>query len=220
MSVAGRRALLALAAVVTCAALIVIARGAADAPATSDSAVIESYTLLASEGRLLVGAYSRFQWHHPGPLYFFLIAPFYALSGDKSTGLNAGAVAVSIAAMAIVAAVLMRRRPALAMFCSAALVAFAWRASEAVASPWNPHVTLLPGLALIVAAADVIAGRATHAAGGRTAGEPVRAGSYRSRAVRCGGQCHGVRPRRDRFCRSRPEDRGAARSPQPWSYSE
>ena len=108
-----------------------------------------------------MGAYSRFQWHHPGPLYFFLIAPFYALSGDKSTGLNAGAVAVSIAAMAIVAAVLMRRRPALAMFCSAALVLFAWRASEAVASPWNPHVTLLPGLALIVAAADVIAGRAT-----------------------------------------------------------
>lgn len=136
------------------------ARRAADAPATSDTAVIESYTLLASEGHLLVGAYSRFQWHHPGPLYFFLLAPFYALSGDRTAGLNAGAAALSLASMTIVALVLMRRRPALAVLGCGVLALFAFRSAEALASPWNPHVTLLPTLALIVVAADVMAGNA------------------------------------------------------------
>ena len=91
MPVAVRRALLLLLSALVCAALIALARQAADAPATSDMAVIESYTLLASRAELLLGAYSRFQWHHPGPLYFYLLAPFYALSGEKTAGLDAGA---------------------------------------------------------------------------------------------------------------------------------
>ena len=155
-----RRSFVVLAAVVVCASLALTARRATDAPATSDTAVIESYTLLASQGHLLVGAYSRFQWHHPGPLYFFLLAPFYALSGDRTAGLNAGAATISLASMAIVALVLMRRRPALAVLGCGVLALFAVRSAEALASPWNPHVTLLPTLALIVVAADVVAGNA------------------------------------------------------------
>lgn len=121
--------------------------------------MIESYTLLASQGRLLVGAYSRFQWHHPGPLYFFLLAPFYVLSGEKTVGLNAGAAAIAIASMALIAWVLMRRSPRLAVIGCASLALFAWRAGEAMVSPWNPHVPLLPTLALVVVAADVVAGQ-------------------------------------------------------------
>ncbi|MEQ1912407.1 MAG: hypothetical protein ABMA15_26530 [Vicinamibacterales bacterium] len=160
MSVGARRALLLFLSLLACAALIVIARRAANAPATSDTAVIESYTLLASQGRLLLGAYSRFQWHHPGPLYFFLLAPFYSLAGAKTAGLHAGAVAMSVASMVVVFAVLMRRRPTLAVTACAMLALLAWRASEAMASPWNPHVTLVPTTALVVVAADVVAGRA------------------------------------------------------------
>ena len=155
-----RRALLLVLSLLACVALTAVARRAANAPATSDTAVIESYTLLASQGRLLLGAYSRFQWHHPGPLYFFLLAPFYRFAGDKTAGLHAGAVAISIASMVVVFAVLMRRRPTLAVATSATLALLAWRASEALASPWNPHVTLLPTLALVVVTADVVAGRA------------------------------------------------------------
>lgn len=160
MFVGVRRALLLLLCLLACAALIAVARRAANAPATSDTAVIESYTLLASQGRLLLGAYSRFQWHHPGPLYFFLLAPFYSLAGAKTAGLHAGAVAMSMASMVVVFAVLMRRRPTLAVSACAMLAWLAWRASEAIASPWNPHVTLLPTLALVVVAADVVAGHA------------------------------------------------------------
>jgi hypothetical protein len=152
------RALLVLFAVVLCAGLIAVSRRAADAAATSDTAVIESYTLMASQGHLLVGAYSRFQWHHPGPLYFYLLAPFYMASGYKTAGLNAGAAALSIGSIFVVAVVLGRRRPALALAASATLALYAWRGSEALASPWNPHVAVLPAAALIVAAADVFAG--------------------------------------------------------------
>jgi hypothetical protein len=143
-----------------CVALILLARRADDAPATSDTAVIESYTLLASKAQLLVGAYSRFQWHHPGPLYFFALAPFYALSGDRTAGLSAGAAALSVISIAIIIAVLHRRRPVLAVCTGIALVWFSWRAAEALASPWNPHVPLLPIAALIVVTADVMAGTA------------------------------------------------------------
>lgn len=139
---------------------MIAARRADDAPATSDTAVIESYVLMASQGQLLVGAYSRFQWHHPGPFYFYVLAPFYAASGHKTAGLDAGAGAISIASVLITATVLMRRRPLLAATVSAALALFAWRAAEATTSPWNPHVPLLPLVALIVVAADVVAGRA------------------------------------------------------------
>jgi hypothetical protein len=160
VSVVVRRSLLVFAALFICLGLIAIARRAADAPATSDTAVIESYARLASQGRLLVGAYSRFQWHHPGPLYFYLLAPFYVLGGGRTAGLNAGAAAISIASMALVVWVLMRRAPGLAAIGCAFLVLYAWRAGEALASPWNPHVPLLPTMALIVVAADVVAGSA------------------------------------------------------------
>lgn len=155
-----RRVLALVVVVVVCAALVAIARRGAPAPATSDTAVIESYTLMATQGRLLVGAYSRFQWHHPGPLYFYLLAPFYAASGDKTTGLNAGAAALSIGSMVLMVAVLLRRRPAMAVLAGSGFAAFAWRAADAAASPWNPLVPVLPIAASIVLAADVIAGEA------------------------------------------------------------
>lgn len=99
------------------ATLIAIAAGATPYTPTSDTAVIEIYTLLASQGDLLLGPYSRFQWHHPGPFYFFLMAPFYA-----------------------------------------ALAIFMVRVAPLLTSPWNPHVTVLALLALVLCSADCLAG--------------------------------------------------------------
>src|SRR5258706_2457511 len=58
-------------------ALLAYARQAAPYVPVGDLALIESYTIDASGGKLLVGAYSRFGWNHPGPAYFYLLAPFY-----------------------------------------------------------------------------------------------------------------------------------------------
>lgn len=154
-----RRGLLVVCAVVACAGLILVARRGVDAPATSDMAVIATYTRLASHGQLWLGAYSRFQWHHPGPLPFYLLAPFYALSGGITPGLHAGAAVLSLGLLSLALSVLLRRRPLLGLAASVAFAVCAWRSAEALASPWNPHMALLPMLALIVLTADVVAGR-------------------------------------------------------------
>lgn len=147
-------------ALLLCAALLALAHGAADAPSTSDTAVIESYVRLASEGRLFVGAYSRYQWHHPGPLYFYLLAPLYRLGGSSTAALNAGAAILSLGWLGLIAWMTARRRTTLALPVCGALAVFAWRAAEGIASPWNPHVPVLPIVALLVASADVVAGAA------------------------------------------------------------
>ena len=58
---------------------------------------------LGSSGlALLVGPYSRFQWHHPGPLYFYLLAPFYEASGERPSGLSAGALALNLSCLLLI----------------------------------------------------------------------------------------------------------------------
>lgn len=158
MSVRISRAALVLLVLLSMVVLPLLARAAADAPSISDIAVIESYTKLASEGRLLVGAYSRFQWHHPGPLGFYTLVPFYLAGGGRNAGLNAGAAVVNIACLAYIIGVLVRRRPSLAVLVGGFVVALTWRAGDAMASPWNPHLTVLPLMAVVVGSADVLAG--------------------------------------------------------------
>src|SRR5580765_4791246 len=94
-----RRLLVAAVALMLASGVILLARRAADFATFGDTAVIESYTWMASTGDLLLGPYSRFQWHHPGPVAFFWIAPFYALSGARPAGLGAGALALNLAVL-------------------------------------------------------------------------------------------------------------------------
>jgi hypothetical protein len=154
-----RRAVLAVGALAGGAALIWLARQASDAASTSDTAVIESYTLLASEGRLVLGPYSRFQWHHPGPLYFYFMAPFYVLSGFRTAGLGAAAIAINALALLAAVRILTHRASAFLAVCTFVLLAlYLWRSAELLSSPWNPHVPVVPLATLAVAAADVVAG--------------------------------------------------------------
>ena len=144
------------------AALILYARTAdpAFAPA-GDIALIETSTIHAANGDQLLGPYSRFGWSHPGPLYFYVQAPFYVMSGYRSAGLSAGALAINLAALGLLVRVCMRASSGgfLAAAISMASVLFTYRASEMLASQWNPHVLVLPVMAIVVVAAAVAAGR-------------------------------------------------------------
>src|SRR5262249_53914144 len=104
-----RRLVLAAISLALASGLIVLARRAADFATIGDTAVIESYTWMASTGDLLLGPYSRFQWHHPGPISFFWMAPFYALSGARPAGLSAGALTLNLAVLAILTSTVIRR---------------------------------------------------------------------------------------------------------------
>src|SRR5262249_61637161 len=104
-----RRLLIAVISLALASGLIVLARRAADFATIGDTAVIESYTWMASTGDLLLGPYSRFQWHHPGPLAFFWIAPLYALSGARPAGLGGGGLALHLAGLAVLTSTVVRR---------------------------------------------------------------------------------------------------------------
>jgi hypothetical protein len=144
------------------AALVAYARTAdpAFAPA-GDIALIETYTINAANGDLLLGPYSRFGWNHPGPLYFYLQAPFYVMSGYRSAGLSAGALVINLSALGILMWVCMRAAPRgfLAIAISGASALFAFLTGEMLASQWNPHVLVFPTMAIVVVAAAVADGR-------------------------------------------------------------
>jgi hypothetical protein len=148
-------------------AVLLLAAYARSAPAivaAGDLAAIESATLYATTGEAVLGPYSRFEWNHPGPLYFYLLAPAYLFSGAKTAGIHSGALAINAAAALGLVWMAWRngRRP-LAILLGGAVFLYALRAAPSLASAWNPHVLTLPFAAFVVAAAAFAAGRDAYA---------------------------------------------------------
>jgi hypothetical protein len=140
-------------------AIVAFARNTPAIITNADFAVTEIYTELAIRGQLFVGPYSRFGWHHPGPLYFYLQAPLYALGGHKAAALYATALAMNLGAIGVTAWVIRRwNRGALLLLVTTVCVIFAWRAPRFLASPWTAHVPVLPSLTFIALCSAVIAG--------------------------------------------------------------
>jgi hypothetical protein len=139
--------------------LVLFLRWTPNAFPYGDGAVIEIYTLQALRGFLKLGPYSQFHWHHPGPLYFYCLLPFYELSGRRAIGLAAGALTINFASLATTGWIAARNsgRPVAAVLV-AALAVYLWRADGLAASIWNPHIIILPLATLIVACAALAAG--------------------------------------------------------------
>src|SRR3954452_2495683 len=100
-------------------ALIVVVRG--DYLPSSDHALTEMHVRDVGHHPVLVGLYSRDDWSHPGPMLFYVLAPFHWLTGGSAIGLGLGALcinAASITGMAMVA----RRRGGTALMVSTLLV--------------------------------------------------------------------------------------------------
>lgn len=125
-----------------------------------DYAGLEIATRYVFTGRTLLGAYSRFGFNHPGPLYFYLTAPIYFLLGKTSTALWAGAIIVNMAAAASAVAI-MRLYASRAHAVASALVVSVWLDAfgNSCLQPWNPMVVVLPLLAFLVCAAQVVRGK-------------------------------------------------------------
>jgi hypothetical protein len=133
------------------------AHGAAEFTPTSDTAVIETFTRLASHGDLLLGPYSRFQWHHPGPLAFYAMAPVYNLAGATTTSLNAAALLINVALFCAAIGIALRcASPVLATMIAVSLSWLVWRTPDLLTSPWNAHLPVLAGGAMLIAAAAAL----------------------------------------------------------------
>jgi hypothetical protein len=99
----------------------------------------------------LTGLSSRFYWSHPGPLFFWIAAPFEAVCG--ASGLHLAAAAVSSAAAATTVGV-SRAFGGRVHAIAALLLVTAWFASygNVAMNPWVRTVVVLPLLAYIVLA--------------------------------------------------------------------
>ena len=152
--------LLVVAPLVVCVVDELSAHGARG-PLAGDFALLELGARQALHGRQLFGPYSRFAWHHPGPIYFYLLAPLYALAGDGER-LHLGASLIALGSVILIVVHGSRLAPgplhrAVGLVLLAAGIS--WLCSTdyvgGPAGPWNPAVTILPFVALLVVAGDV-----------------------------------------------------------------
>jgi hypothetical protein len=124
-----------------------------------DPAVIELYTLRATTGDQLLGPYSRFGFHHPGPLAFYCLAPFYLAFGETYAALCVGALVFNLASLIGIAVVVWRlggpgRWPWSLVVIGAYIV---YLGPTVLASPWNPDVAVLPLAFALVSSVAVVA---------------------------------------------------------------
>ena len=149
----------AVAVVAFLAVVLLIARRSAPMFPVSDEAVTELATLNVLHGRQLLGPYSRYPWHHPGPALFYLLAPFYGISGWRATGLAAGALSIGVFGVGLATWVLFRRGgAALALAVASTMTLLLARVPGVLVSPWNPHAAAILAMPVAILSAAAAAG--------------------------------------------------------------
>src|SRR4051812_45809588 len=73
-----------------------------------DTALLELSVRDVGSHVLLLGPYSRYRWHHPGPLLFDWLAVPYRLLGSNARALNQGSLLTAAIAIGVVAWVVHR----------------------------------------------------------------------------------------------------------------
>jgi hypothetical protein len=124
---------------------------------SGDHALLELGTLDASRLHGSLGPYSRYGFSHPGPAFFYLLAPVMLVTGKAPWALHLGVQLVyAVTAAALVG--LVGRRAGQTAASGAVLVTLGWVAllrPSVLAVPWNPLVIILPAALLLVATAAV-----------------------------------------------------------------
>ena len=114
----------------------------------------------------LTGAYSTKGWAHPGPLLFWLAAPFYRLSGGDPRSVEWATATIDVVCIVAVLQVAWRRGGLALLGAAGVLVALLVHgvSAEHLVIFWNPFVPLLPFLLTIVLVWDAGLGRWRSAA--------------------------------------------------------
>lgn len=125
-------------------AVSIVQRGFPPGALFGDRAILGLTAENAWRAPVLVGPYSRFYWHHPGPLYFYVLNVLSGLLGGGTVGLVLGAVAVNVAAATGILVVALRRGGrALLVWAAILLMAYLFAIDPFPYDIWNPSVTIL-----------------------------------------------------------------------------
>ncbi|RKZ06324.1 hypothetical protein DRQ25_14145, partial [Candidatus Fermentibacteria bacterium] len=137
-----------------------IVSGVPDLALGGDGALLEFSERSTAEGGSFTGPYSKYGFHHPGPVYFFVRIPLYYLFGRSA---SASYITVSLICMLCLASVflLLRKcgnRLMPVIFCLLAAI-FLWSLKPVIwLSDWNPFVIIFPLLLTFVSFTAVAAG--------------------------------------------------------------
>lgn len=140
--------------------MIALAQTGHDLIAWGDHAIVEGETIRAWAGHQLLGTYSRYGWHHPGPALFYWMAPWHELFGRSPAALNASVAFLNAVMVAAVVAVTGRRAGRVAALWAAALAGLyiVQQGPTLVRDFWVPHAVVFPFAALIVLTAAAATG--------------------------------------------------------------
>ncbi|MFZ4515802.1 MAG: hypothetical protein ACOYN3_05770 [Acidimicrobiia bacterium] len=107
-----------------------------------------------------LGAYSRFGWHHPGPLATYLIGVIYWATGGYSVSMWIAGAFLNAAACTAVVCVAFRRLDTWRALgaCAVLGVYLVYLGPLGLTDPWNPIVSILPFLAFILCCWDAWCG--------------------------------------------------------------
>lgn len=141
-------------------ALVALVAGGGDYLPISDHAVTELRVRDIGSHEVVTGLYSRDDWSHPGPMFFYLLAPLYRLAGTASIAINLGALLLNGAAVAGMAYVARRRGGAPLALATLLVTSLLIRTlgMDFVSDPWNPFVTVLPFGLLVLLAWSTVCG--------------------------------------------------------------
>ncbi len=119
-------------------------------------------------GRLdqAIGPYSRWGWAHPGPAWFSLLHPVFAVLGSTGAALVVASLTLHGLFAALVVAAAGRSRPWAQPLAAGLLLLYVLRMPDRVfALVWNPYALLLPTALLLALGARAALGNLPAAAG-------------------------------------------------------
>ncbi len=149
------------------AGLEMIRAGMPDILFEGDMGALELRTLFAARGTQLVGPYSRFNWSHPGPAFFYLATPFYEAFRQRGPALHVFVLVGHFVAMGTLVLIARRLLGNVYALVVAALLAVFEMTGPPIAlwQEWNPIVPVLPLALLLFLAARLGSGGITALAG-------------------------------------------------------
>ena len=111
----------------------------------ADNAVLELELTQVPGHWPLLGAYSRYEFHHPGPAGDYLILPWYLLGGRHSAAVSVGAVAVNLLCV-VVTLLLMRPWSTTGLLAGlvVALLTMRYLGSPLLTTSWGPYFSVAP----------------------------------------------------------------------------
>lgn len=143
-----------------------------------DQAILDLRVRQAVRFQQLLGPFDRFGWHHPGPLYFYLLAvPGWLLGPGWRPDFVGTALIEAGSCLAVVWALRRRFGPLGAIWAAACLgalsLALAARTPGVLVTFWNPLAVIFPLALVVVLCAGGAAGSLPSLVGAAIAGSFV-----------------------------------------------